>query len=155
MPVLPLPIHCYDEAGIIKPPRWLYWFLILNSADWVIFIFAVASRRHTSQLLEMFYPEKALLWSKLIATVPFIIVALLLGNRERLWKKTSLRWWYYMPASMWTGIIALLLVVGGQLEALNWQFQPLLAGQIISLSLLGVLITRSRHLRLMLADWRK
>ncbi len=155
MPALPLPLHCYDEAGIIKPPRWLYWFLIVNSVDWVIFLFAVASRRHTTQLLEMFYPEKTLLWSKLAATLPFILVALLLGNRERLWKKTSIRWWRYTPAAIWSGISASLVVVGGQLQALNWQFQPLLAAQIVSLLLLGVLIARSRHLRLMLADWHK
>ncbi|WP_018981654.1 DUF2919 family protein [Salinimonas chungwhensis] len=155
MAALPLPLHCYDDAGIIKPPRWLYWLLLINSVDWTFFIFSVASRQHTSQLLGLFFPDRSLLWYKLAVTLPFIITALLLGNRQRLWKKSLINWYRLIPWLTVGGVAGSLTVVLLQLAGTHWYFQPVMAGQICALFTLATLMFKSKHVALMLQDWKK
>ena len=56
--MLKLPLSYYDESGRILPPRWLYSVFILLCIDWLAFIFSLASRTQTSELLAFFYPQK-------------------------------------------------------------------------------------------------
>ena len=155
MPSLPLPLKCYDEAGIIKPPLCLYALLLINSIDWLIFVFALVSMQHTTLLLNLFYPQSQLLGLKLMGSVPFILVLLLIGNRQRLWNKQLFGWlWFLRPLGL-LGIIASSALVGQQLVLSHWQFHAMLAGQLVSLVLLFWSGIKSRHIRFMLADWNK
>ena len=155
MAILPLPLTYYDEAGIIKPPVWLYLLLLANSVDWLITTFAVVSMQHTTVLLGIFYPHSSLLWVKLVASVPFILALLLIGNRERLWKKNWRRWVGVLRLLCWVGIIASGTLLMQQLWLSHWAFHWWLAIQLVTLLLFSALLARSQHLRLMLADWRK
>lgn len=155
MPVLPLPLSAYDDAGVIKPPRWLYWLLALNCLDWLMLVMALASTRHTTQLLSLFYPQQTLLWAKLAATVPLIVALLLLGNRSRLWKKQRYGWCKLLLPLIVAGVMANGVVIVSQLAQLHWQFSGVLAGQLSLASLLLVLVVRSRHWRLLVKDWQQ
>ena len=155
MSSLPLPLHCYDDSGVIKPPRWLYLLLLVNALDWLVLIFALASMGQTSDLLSIFYPDRHLLWSKLAATMPFIVVALLLGNRQRLWKAGYLRWASMLLPLCFSGIGLVACVLVQQLIHLHWRFELILALQISGLALLATFLLRSQHIRLLVKDWHK
>ncbi|QPG04357.1 DUF2919 family protein [Salinimonas marina] len=155
MPSLPLPLKCYDEAGVIKPPVWLYTLLLINSIDWLIFVFALVSMQHTTLLLKLFYPQPQLLGLKLIGSVPFILVLLLIGNRQRLWTRQWFGWlWLLKPLGL-LGVIASSALVLQQLLLSHWQFHAMLAAQLVSLVLLLWSGIKSLHIKHMLADWNK
>ncbi|NMH58543.1 DUF2919 family protein [Alteromonas ponticola] len=150
-----LPLHCYDEAGVIKPPRWFYWLLLCVCADWIVLVFALTIREHTTLLLQLFYPNRQLLVVQLIVTIPFIITLLLLGNRSRLWKKGRVKWPRTILPLLLSGIVLSLASTLWQLSDRNWEFALLQAIRLVLNLLLGVLVLRSLHIGLMLSDWRK
>lgn len=151
---LPLPLHCYDEAGIIKPPAWLYWLLLFVCIDWVVLVFSLALREHTTQLLGLFYPAKSQLAMQLAATVPFIVVLLLLGNRQRLWQRQQRGWAGWIKPAIAVGVLFSLASSVWQIAAGHWQFQFLQAVKLLLVLLLGTMLIRSHHLQLMVSDWR-
>ena len=85
--MLKLPLTFYDESGRILPPRWLYSVFILLCIDWLAFVFSLASRTQTSELLTFFYPQKETLGLGLAASLPVLIALSLVSQRDRLWKK--------------------------------------------------------------------
>ncbi|WP_137167064.1 DUF2919 family protein [Salinimonas lutimaris] len=155
MPSLPLPLHCYDDSGVIKPPRWLYLLLLMNALDWLVLIFALASMGQTSDLLAVFYPDQHLLWLKLAATIPFILTALLLGNRQRLWKAGYRRWVVLILPLCFSGVVLVATMLVQQLIHLHWRFELILALQIAGLALLTTFLLRSQHIRLLIKDWQQ
>ncbi|MCW8108570.1 DUF2919 domain-containing protein [Alteromonas ponticola] len=149
-----LPLHCYDEGGVIKPPKWFYWLLLCVCIDWVVVIFSLALREHTTLLLNLFYPNRQLLVIQLLVTVPFIITLLLLGNRGRLWRKGWGRWSKAIMPLMFTGIALSFVSTIWQLNHRDWEFALLQAYRLVLNLLLGLLLLRSLHIGLMLSDWR-
>nr|WP_269468659.1 DUF2919 family protein [Alteromonas sp. ASW11-130] len=149
-----LPLHCYDEAGVVKPPKWLYWLLLLACADWIVLIFALALREHTTLLLALFYPNRQLLIIQLIVTIPFILTLLLLGNRARLWKKGLVKWSKVILPLMLAGIALSLISTVWQLNHRDWEFALLQAFRLTLNLLLVILLLRSLHIGLMLSDWQ-
>ncbi len=148
-----LPLHCYDEAGIIKPPKWLYWLLLCVCVDWLVLIFSLALRQHTTLLLTLFYPNRELLAIQLIVTIPFILTLLLLGNRSRLWKKKLVKWPQSILPLMFVGISLSLAATLWQLHHRDWEFALLQAYRLTLNLILAILLIRSSHIGLMLRDW--
>lgn len=151
--MLLLPLHCYDESGRILPPRWLYWFLLLCVADWMVFIFSLALRDQTTTLLSLFYPLREWLGTYLIASIPFLLVLVLLGQRERLWNRGWLTW-----ARLLKPMIVLGLLVSFALQVwhgwqLHWQFEWIMSLRMLIAGVFAVVVLRSRHLRWMIQDW--
>ncbi|QJR82511.1 DUF2919 domain-containing protein [Alteromonas pelagimontana] len=151
---LPLPLHCYDEGGVVKPPLWLYMLLLAACADWLIFIFAVAIRDQTTFLLQLFYPQSSYLIIRLVITLPFLTVLLLLGNRERLWKKSRTSWRHCIYPLLIFGILASVTVQVWQIAVYHWLFQFVNALMLLLSCLFLVCLVRSRHVKLMIKDWR-
>lgn len=152
--MLKLPLHCYDEAGRILPPRWLYWLIGLACADWVLLVFALASRAQTSTLLGIFYPDRWLLAANLIATLPLVIAAVMVSQRERLWKRRMFGWVGSLRPLLLTGLAGSLVIQIRAEALLDWHFSAYSSGKLILLSALVYCVIRSRHLRWMIADWR-
>ena len=150
-----LPLHCYDESGRIKPPRWLMVLLILLCSDWIVLIFSLASMGHTSQLLGLIYPDKSQFGLRLVASVPLLIGMLLLSNRERLWKRHWYNWRILCCGLVIVGIVCSAMI---QLLALahdDWAFHATPGIFLLLNGLTIVSIVNSRHVRYMLTDWRK
>ncbi|MBU2976976.1 DUF2919 family protein [Alteromonas sp. C1M14] len=148
-----LPLHCYDHKGRIMPPRWLYTLLLLLCTDWLALIFSLASMGQTSQLLSILYPDKAVLGSRLLATLPFLVVLLFLGNRSRLWNKGCYRWRWAIKPLLYVGIIS---SIGAQLSTMArewWEFHWTPAVFLLLNVVLLVSVVRSRHLSFMVKDW--
>jgi hypothetical protein len=150
---LPLPLHCYDHAGRIVPPRSFWWILVFLAKSWLIFIGSVTIRGKESEILAFWYPHKADLYLALALGLPALIAMLLCSNRERLWQRDFKKWVYLL-------LVCIILACLGQLthyalRLINTDFNY---DHATAMGLVGVLVVigytlRSRHLRLMYRDW--
>ncbi|RBW64092.1 DUF2919 domain-containing protein [Vibrionales bacterium C3R12] len=77
----------YDQHGFLKAPLlvWLSWFFLAKA--WVVFVVAGASRDSGAKILEIVYPDHAMLYLGLVAGVPSIIYMWLINLRspDRKW----------------------------------------------------------------------
>ena len=151
--MLKLPLKHYDESGRILAPSWLYFLLLLLCVDWLVFIFSVASRSQTTELLAFFYPQKEALGLNLVASLPVLTSLVLISQRERLWKRNWLSWRHFVLPFIQVGVLVLLT---GQMYYLmhhHWGFELVTAVKILLYTITLYVVTRSRHLKWMIEDW--
>lgn len=151
--MLRLPLSCYDESGRILPPRWLYAVFILLCSDWLAFIFSLASRTQTDGLLTFFYPQIETLALGLAASLPVFLSLLLVSQRDRLWKKGVLGWRRAVIPLAQFGILLLLSVQLYYAMHHHWDFEVITGVKIVFYSIALYAISKSRHLKWMVADW--
>ena len=151
--MLKLPLAFYDESGRILPPRWLYSVLILLCIDWLAFIFSLASRTQTNELLAFFYPQKETLGLGLAASLPVLIALSLVSQRDRLWKKGYLVWRKWVIPLAQIGVLTLLSVQLYYAMHHHWGFEFITGVKIVFYSIALYAISKSRHLRWMVEDW--
>ncbi|WP_269520144.1 DUF2919 family protein [Alteromonas sp. BMJM2] len=151
--MLKLPLKYYDESGRILPPVWLYSLLLLLCIDWLVFIFSVASRTQTTDLLAFFYPQKEALGLNLVASLPVLLTLVLISQRERLWKHDLIRWRHCILPFIQIGVLILLTSQVYYLMHHQWGFEVVTAVKILLYSMTLYVVTRSRHLKWMINDW--
>ena len=151
--MLKLPLKYYDESGRILPPVWLYSLLLLLCIDWLVFIFSVASRTQTTDLLAFFYPQKEALGLNLVASLPVLLTLLLISQRERLWKHDLVSWRHCILPFIQIGVLILLTSQIYYLMHHQWGFEVVTAVKILLYSMTLYVVTRSRHLKWMIYDW--
>jgi len=151
--MLKLPLQFYDESGRILPPKWLYALLLLLCIDWIAFVFSLASRTQTSELLSFFYANKASLGLYLLASLPVVIGLLLISQRERLWKKSFVSWRKIVLPSIQIGCVLQIAVQCSYLMSHHWDFDPVVALRSVFCIFAIYVLWRSRHLRWMIEDW--
>lgn len=150
-----LPLHNYDAVGRILPPWWWFVVLGLNCLDWLLlFIIAVGGER-TEGLLPVFFANKAHAKYALLAEVPWLAIMALTSQRERLWQKRFTAWLTYLPYLWWSGIVCSLVVTTLSILDGAGQFAWPVAFRLAIIITTTVILLRSRHLPLMLADWRQ
>ncbi len=89
-----------------------------------------------------------------MATLPLVISAMLISQRDRLWKYEYIGWIRLLRPLLLTGLL-LSLVIQIRTEALlDWQFSAYSSGKLILLFALIYCVLRSRHLRWMISDWQ-
>jgi len=153
--MLALPLHCYDEAGRIKPPLWFYWGLVIAVADWLVLVFALTMRAQTERILAIIYPVKAAFGVSLLVTIPFIIVLILLSQRERLWKQSWTRWRLMLIPITLLGLAANVMIFAWQIVEVHGRFELVPALRLLYLIAGAWIVLKSKHLRLMIADWKQ
>lgn len=153
--MLKLPLHCYDEAGRILPPRWLNWLIALACADWVLLVFSLASRSQTTTLLGLFYPDRLLLAANLVSTIPLVIGLVLISQRDRLWKRDIIGWVTILRPLLMTGLFMSMAIQIRTEYLLDWRFTPHSSIKLILLTAFIYCVMRSRHLRWMVEDWKR
>jgi hypothetical protein len=151
--MLKLPLKYYDESGRILPPVWLYSLLLLLCIDWLVFIFSVASRTQTTDLLAFFYPQKEALGLNLVASLPVLLTLVLISQRERLWKHDLVNWRHCILPFIQIGVLILLTSQIYYLMHHQWGFEVVTAVKILLYSGTLYVVTRSRHLKWMIYDW--
>ncbi len=151
--MLKLPLSCYDESGRILPPRWLYAVFILLCIDWLAFIFSLASRTQTSDLLAFFYPQKESLGIGLVASLPVLLALVLVSQRERLWKKGYTSWRRLVIPLAQFGVLLLLNTQLYYAMHHHWGFEAITGVKIVFYGVALYAISKSRHLRWMIEDW--
>lgn len=151
--MLKLPLQFYDESGRILPPKWLYALCMLLCIDWIAFVFSLASRAQTNELLSFFYPNKASLGIALIASLPILTGLLLVSQRDRLWKKGYIKWCTAIKPTILFGCFLLFAVQFTYLMDREWGFEFVVALRMAFCLFALYAFWKSRHLRWMIEDW--
>ena len=129
--------------------------LSLFSVDWIAFIFSLASRSQTEALLKLFYPQSESLGLALLSSVPIVLGLLLISQRERLWNKGYTSWSGALLPLILMGVIASICVQFYHIVSVHWGFELITAIKVVVSIISLYCISRSRHLRWMIQDWKK
>ena len=151
---LKLPLHKYDEAGRVKPPWLLFLCLCFMARGIVVFIASLSFRQDGGLLLSIFYPVKYQFYLSLLTAIPAIFTLLLLGFREKIWKAELGLIYLGLPVILAYLLISDLLIQLYILRAQHFAFAWPTALTLFSVLLLAWYLATSKHIRIMLADWR-
>jgi hypothetical protein len=149
-----LPLHKYDEAGRVKPPWLLFLCLCFLARGIVVFIASLSFRQDGGLLLSIFYPLKYQFYLSLLTAIPAIMTLLLLGFRERVWKASLGNFYIGLPIVLGYLIISDVVIQLYILRAQYFAFAWPKALTLFSVLLLAWYLVASKHMRIMLADWR-
>ncbi|MFQ3250759.1 DUF2919 domain-containing protein [Glaciecola sp.] len=151
---LKLPLHKYDEAGRVKPPWLLFVCLCFLARGIVVFIASLSFRQDGGLLLSIFYPVKSQFYLSLFTAIPAILTLFFLGFRERIWKAQLGMCYLSLPIVLAYLLISDLLIQLYILRAQHFAFAWPTALTLCCVLLLGWYLVTSKHMRIMLADWR-
>ncbi|NVK56032.1 MAG: DUF2919 family protein [Alteromonadaceae bacterium] len=153
--MLKLPLNYYDEAGVVLPPRWFYWMLLIACRDVLLVCAFAAIPAESDRLYRLFFPHTDSLWLQLVASLPFVLVIVLLSFRDRLWQ-AGFSWWRLIVRPLvWLGCLVQLTVVFSLLRRNDWQFDLYMGAVIVLLLTFSIMLARSRHLAVMIEDWQQ
>lgn len=151
---LALPLNHYDESGRIKPPVTFWLCCLYLARSYFIFIAALSFRQDSESLLKVFYPNQQELYIGFIIGLGAVLATVLVAFREKWW---SGKWDKIRHLIKPLILITLTLDILYQIEnALNnhWHFLWTVAIFVVVDSILLYWLLKSRHVRLMIKDWR-
>jgi hypothetical protein len=151
---LKLPLHKYDEAGRVKPPWLLFVCLCFMARGIVVFIASLSFRQDGGLLLSIFYPVKYQFYLSLLTAIPAILTLFFLGFRERIWKAGKGVVYIGLPILLSYLLLSDLFIQIYILRAQHFAFAWPTALSLLSVMLFCWYLLRSKHMRIMLADWR-
>ena len=151
---LKLPLHKYDDAGRVKPPWLLFLCLCFLARGIVVFIASLSFRQDGGLLLSIFYPLKYQFYLSLLTAIPAIMTLLFVGFRERIWKAGKGAFYIGVPVVLAYLIASDLIIQLYILRAQHFAFAWPTALTLFSVLLFAWYLIRSKHMRIMLADWR-
>lgn len=153
MNILPLPLHCYDQAGRVIPPKlfWLSCLFLIKS--WLIFLGSVTIRGKEKEILEFWFPIHQDLYVSLALGLPALVAMLLTSHRGKLWEKGRTLWVYWVGVLLSVAILAQLIYLINRLVQAQFNYHHALALSLLGVILIGVYMLRSQHIRQMFRDW--
>lgn len=107
---LPFPLHCYDEAGHLKPPLLLYVTCVWLAKALLLMLISVSMRENPSALIKLYYPDSQQWYVNAIPAIVGLAGFVLLSLRDKLRQYTF----------NWQGSVRLLLL-GGLLLTISIQ----------------------------------
>ncbi|GGF56405.1 DUF2919 family protein [Alteromonas lipolytica] len=153
--MIPLPLKHYDEAGTVLAPRWFYWMLAIACRDLLLVVAFTAIPAESARLYRLFFPHSDTLWLQVVATLPFLLVVLLVSFREQLWQHGYTGWRLLIKPLCSLGALFQLGVVVSFLQRAGWQFDGYLGSVVMVLVTFIYMVNRSHHIDVMLKDWRQ
>ena len=153
--MLPLPLHCYDDAGRVKPPRWLYWLICLGCRDIFLVLMSLVFPDQTEILLGLLYQDGTEMLLKIGFASPFVAVLLLISYHSVMLNKQWIAWIRVLKPLLVIGLLASLFEIIADTTMSGGHFSLYASFGILFNSFALVCIVRSRHLKIMLNDWRK
>ena len=151
---LVLPLHNYDEGGRILPPRALWWCLLFIAKSFIIFGFSLTLPEQSEHLLNMFYPKKDELYTGLILGSVAIPCALLVSFRNKIWSAHKELLFAFLKPMLIAGLIGELLFSVKLADQQYWSFSWGIAFSLVLNVLALYWAVSSKHLKLMLKDWK-
>lgn len=153
--MLSLPLKCYDESGVVLPPRWLYWMLALACRDILLVVAFTAIPAESDRLYQLFFPHSDSLSVQLLCTIPFAIVVILLSFRAHLWQREFTQWRLALRPLMALGIVCQIAMTGYFLHRMGWQFDGYFGAVALFMLSFSYMLARSHHLAVMINDWQQ
>lgn len=151
---LKLPLHKYDDAGRVKPPWLLFLCLCFLARGIVVFIASLSFRQDGGLLLTIFYPLKYQFYLSLLTAVPALMTLLFLGFRERVWKADGGKFYVILPVLLAYLCVSDFVIQVYILRAQQFAFAWPTALTLFSVLLFTWYLLSSKHMRIMLSDWR-
>ncbi|MUL09536.1 DUF2919 domain-containing protein [Aliivibrio fischeri] len=137
----------YDEHGWLKPPLWLWfgWAILIRSV--VVFVMAGASREQGIDLLALFYPSHAHLYTSLCLSLP-ILFYMWLSSFKKPTRPFMLTFW---KQGRWLTIVMVLIDLSMLIQSVivnRGEFQPGSAMIILLLSWFLIFLCRSKRVKI-------
>ncbi|WP_026375098.1 DUF2919 domain-containing protein [Aestuariibacter salexigens] len=152
---LELPLSSYDEAGRVKPPAMWYAVLIFLARAYVIAIAVFSSSQPVEQTMDFFYPTHELFYAALAMGLPALVLFGLTSIREKLYgSRLRALFRVLLPGAFACLCVDMWLLIS-KLSVQHWQFAWSTALTLLVQIALLLYVVKSRHLRLMIADWRR
>ena len=150
---LKYPLHYYDEAGRLKPPLFIYIFLLFVCRGLLILAISLSFREDKESLLRLFYPQVYQFYLSLLPLLPAIYALYLVSHRNKIWANNNYQYYRRLKPFM---ALALLIDASIQfyiLARLQFSFS-MSHGLAIAMAILGLMyILRSSHLKNLIKDW--
>ena len=102
---LKYPLNCYDEAGRMKPPLFVYILLLFVCRGLLVLIVSLSFTQDSERLLRIFYPFPSHFYLSLIPLAPALLALYLLSKRTILWQKEHHGWFKSLPFSLYCALI--------------------------------------------------
>lgn len=151
---LALPLNHYDESGRIKPPMTFWLSCLFLARSYFIFIAALSFRQDTESLLKVFYPNQQELYTGFVIGLGAVLAAVFVAFREKWWNGKFDKVRYLIkPLILLTLILDILYQIEIALDH-HWQFLWTVAIFVVVDSILFYWLLKSRHVRLMIKDWK-
>ncbi|MFC3095478.1 DUF2919 family protein [Alteromonas sediminis] len=149
---LPLPLNRYDEAGRVLPPLWLHWALFWGARALILLAATIMLGPSGENIPLIVYPSQSQWLISIGLGVIYLLIWLGIGRREWFWQRNySVAW--VKP------VILMLLITDVALQVAFIAYEQgrfsLLKGAFLLLTLTAlVCVVRSKHLAIMMRDWR-
>lgn len=154
MPSIALPLKYYDDAGRVRPPigLWLYVAFIAKSV--LILIGSLTNRDTSDSMLEIFYPQKSDFYFGLLLGCFGLAIWLICGFREKIWQANKEALFSIIKPTIF---FSLVLDLGFQIKLAHthyWAFSWSIGVNVLLIGCFAYWLFKSRHLTIMLVDWR-
>lgn len=152
--MLILPLHYYDEAGRVLPPKMLLWLHSWLIKSILIFIGAALMRDSGAEVLAFWYPSKQYLYMSLLSSIPACTSILIVSYRQKLWDKDIVWPFTFLRPSL---LLALVLQTGlllNNIISAQFHFSYTSATSMLLNITAMVYVCKSVHLGTMFHDWR-
>lgn len=150
---LPLPLHCYDEAGRVKPPLWMHWCFFWGARSLLLLVAVLLIGPRGEAVPALFYASNSQWILHCSLGLVYLALWLLMGRREWFWQKSfHLNW---MKSAL-IGLFTIDLVAQTYWIAMSiGEFRGLKGAELLISLLCCFCVLRSSHLKLMMVDWRQ
>ncbi len=152
---LPLPLHCYDQAGRVLPPKCFWLSCLFLTKSWLIFLGSVTIRGKEKAILEFWFPIHHDLYISLALGLPALVAIILTSYREKLWSMGQTLWVYWVWGLISIAILAQFFYLLNRLVDAQFNYHHALAMSMAGVILISVYMLRSQHIRIMLQDWKR
>lgn len=142
---IPLPLHCYDESGLIVPPTMLYVCSLWLCKGFLILLVSVSFRDNSTALLELFYPQSIHWYMSMMPALIGIVALVSLSLREKLRERHVNYFQRHVSKILLCGLFVNLVLQSYFVFEANGQFYWSYAAAIALTCALIVYLLRSKH----------
>lgn len=151
--LLKFPLHCYDEAGRMKPPVFLYILLLFVCRGLILLVISLSFREDSERLLRIFYPLPYHFYLSLIPILPAIFGLYLVSKRTILWKEKKFFWFKLLPFLLYLALLLDAAIQLYMLEEIEFAYS-MSHGFSLLIAFCGILyMSKSKYFRELIVDW--
>lgn len=149
------PLNYYDESGRLKPPIFIYIFLLFVCRGFLILIVSLSFREDSEALIRLFYPHPYHFYLSLLPLLPAAFALYLVSYRNKLWKDAKYAIFKSLKPAMIMALVIDLLIQGYILTKLQFAFSMSHGVSICMCGLGLVYLIRSEYLKNLTNDWSR
>lgn len=136
----------YTEQGDLKPPQLFTFILLFLARTWAVLVVSVISRESGTQILHIFYPDKAHFYLGLIlGTLPLIVF--FISGRRHAQNRYAIKVWPACLYAIYLAVFVDLLMQIYYLSIVHFQYSLTASIQLVIVLWCGLYIFKSKQLK--------